>query len=136
MNKQIITTETMQAEHREWLKAHAQWRQDIERWQKENESAVAQLTKMQKVVRESGECLEEHSRSLLRFEDAVAAHEREIAGQNAGRIDKLQDVAANRHQEQEGVFSQQQDAHERIKKHHEAVMAQLQALEATAAAAM
>lgn len=136
MNKQIITNETMQADHCEWLAAHAQWRQDIERWQKEHESAVARLAEMQKVVREHGECLEEHSRSFLRLADAIASHEREIAGQNAGRSGKPQDVVANRHQEKEGVFSQQQDAHERIKKHHEAVMAQLRALEASTAAAM
>jgi hypothetical protein len=42
---------------------------------------------------------------------------------------------ANHHREQEGTIERHKDAHERIRKHHEAVMVQLQSLlDATAAA--
>jgi len=136
MTEKVATIDTMRADHQAWLAAHAQWRQDIERWQAEHEDAVSRLTELQKLVREHGECLEEHGRAFRQAEEATTAHEREITEFMAGAGDKPQDVAANRHQEQEGVFIRQQDAHERIKKHHAAVMAQLQALESAAGAAM
>ncbi len=50
MNERIITTESMKADHQTWLAAHAQWREDIERWQAEHKSAVARLAEMQKTV--------------------------------------------------------------------------------------
>jgi chromosome segregation ATPase len=136
MNERIITTESMKADHQTWLAAHAQWREDIERWQAEHKSAVARLAEMQKTVQEHGECLEEHAKAFRKIEEAIASHEREITKQFSGSNERPHDVVANRHQEQEGVFSRQQDAHERIKKHHEGVMAQLNALEASAAAAV
>lgn len=136
MNNRIITTESMTADHQTWLAAHAQWRQDIDRWQAEHRSAVARLAEMQKTVQEHGECLEEHAKAFRKFEDAIALHEREISKQFSGSNEQPQDVVANRHQEQEGVFSRQQDAHERIKNHHEGVMTRLHALEAAATAAL
>jgi hypothetical protein len=136
MNQPIITNDTMRADHQTWLAAHAEWRHDIERWKGEHEAAAARLAEMQNVVRLHGEALEEHARAFRQAEDAIVAHEREIAEQAAGASKSPQDVVANRHRDQEGAFSRQQDAHARIQKHHEAVMAQLQALENAAAAAM
>jgi len=136
MAEKIATIETMLADHQTWLAAHARWRRDIDRWQAEHQEAVTRLTELQNMVRGHGECLEDHARAFRQAEEATSAHEREIAEFIAGTSDQPQDVAANRHQEQEGVFSRQQDAHERIKKHHEAVMAQLTALESAAGAAM
>lgn len=136
MAEKIATIETMRADHQTWLAAHAQWRRDVERWQAEHLAAVTRLAELQNMVRGHGECLEEHARAFRQAEEATTAHEREIAEFMSGTGDKPQDVAANRHQEQEGVFSRQQDAHERIKKHHQTVMAQLQALETAAGAAM
>jgi hypothetical protein len=92
--------------------------------------------KCKRPFREHGECLEEHAKAFRKIEEAIASHEREITKQFSGSNERPHDVVANRHQEQEGVFSRQQDAHERIKKHHEGVMAQLNALEASAAAAV
>jgi hypothetical protein len=126
----------MQADHRTWFTAHAQWRKDIERWQAEHKAAVARLAQMQKVVAEHGDALEEHARACRQVEEAIGAHDREISQQQKGTNERPHDVVANQHQHQEGVFSVHQNAHERIRKHHEAVMAQLQALENAAAAAM
>lgn len=136
MDNRIITTETMKADHQTWLAAHARWRQDIDRWQAEHKSAVARLAEMQKTVQKHAECLEEHAKAFRKFEEAIMMHNREISKQLSGSNEQPHDVVANRHQEQEGVFSRQQDAHERIKNHHERVMAQLNALEASAAAAV
>jgi hypothetical protein len=136
MKTQIATTETMQADHRAWLAAHAQWRREIERWQAEHKAAVAKLAALQTAIREHGEALEAHARSIREAEESFAGHEREIAAFRAGTSKVPQDVMANRHQEQAGVFSRQEVAHERIKHHHEAVMDQLRALESSAAAAM
>jgi hypothetical protein len=136
MNATTLSIATMQADHRNWLRAHTQWRHDNDRWQAEHESAVARLAEMQTIVREHGECLQEHARAFQQAEDAIAAHDRAIAEFQAGTSETPQDLLANRHQQQEGVFGQQKDAHERIRAHHEAMMAQLQALESSAAAAM
>jgi hypothetical protein len=136
MNKPIVTLDTMRSDHRNWLAAHAQWRLDIERWQAEHTSAVTRLAEMQKVVADHGESLAEHARAFRKIEEAIADHEREIANQQRGAGGQPYDVMANRHQEEEGVFSRQKDAHERIRKHHEAVMAQLEALECAAGSAM
>jgi chromosome segregation ATPase len=135
MAKQATTIETMQADHRTWLAAYAQWRQEIERWQAEHGAAVARLAKLQQIVREHGECLEEHARAFQTVEDAIADHERELSKHQAKSGQQPDDVVMQ-HQEQEDVFSRQRDAHERIQKHHQAVMAQLQALESSASAAM
>jgi hypothetical protein len=136
MSAEIVTFETMQAEHKTWLAAHADWRRDIERWQAEHKSAATRLTAMQSLIREHGKALEEYARALRDVEDAITAHDREIAEHRAGKGSQAQDVIANRHRDKEGVFGRQQDAHGRIKKHHEEVMAQLRNLESSAEAAM
>lgn len=131
-----VTVETMQEDHRQWREAHCQWRRDIDRWQAEHEKAIARLAEMQKVVREHGEALADHSQSLRKAEEAVAKHESEIASYLAGASRSPQDVMANNHQAQEGSFAQHKRAHERIRKHHQVVLAQLENLEKAAAAAM
>lgn len=136
MNERIITTGSMQKDHQTWLATHAQWRQDIDRWRAEHMLAAARLAEMQKTIREHGKCLEEHAKAFGKIEEAIAAHEREITKQFSGSNEQPPDVVANRHQEQAGVFGRQQDAHNRIKKHHGGVMAQLSALEASAVAPM
>jgi hypothetical protein len=136
MNEQLVTIESMQADHRNWLAAHGQWRQDIERWRAEHAAAAERLAQMQQALREDDDCLEEHARAFRQAETAIAAHEREISEYLAGTSKTPEDVVANRHHEQEGAFNRQKDAHERIQRRHEAVMAQIQTLESTATAAM
>jgi hypothetical protein len=136
MSAEIVTFETMQAEHKTWLAAQADWRRDIERWEAEHKSAATRLTAMQSLICEHGKALEEHARELRRVDDAIAVHDRAIAEHRAGKGYQAQDIIANRHRDKERVFSRQQDAHGRIKKHHEEVMAQLRHLESSAEAAM
>ena len=136
MNAHEITIETMKADHKAWLAAHAEWRRDIARWKKEHELAVARLAELQKIVSDHGEALDGHARTFLQAEAAAATHEREITEFLGGTSEHRQDDAANRHLEQEGVFNQQKSAHERINEHHEAVMKKLEALEAATTAAM
>jgi hypothetical protein len=122
MKTQILTTESMRADHRAWLAAHAQWRRDIERWRVEHKAAVTCLAKLQTAVREHGEALEAHARAFRQAEESYAAHEREIEVFRAGTSKVPQDVMANRHQEQADLFAHQEVAHQRIKNHHETVM--------------
>ncbi|MFO0911414.1 MAG: hypothetical protein U0795_00535 [Pirellulales bacterium] len=136
MTELIVTSESMQADHQTWLAAHAQWQQDIALWQAEHKSAVARLAEVRRAVQEHAKGLEEHAKAFRELERAVAAHEAEIAKQFSGSSEEPYDVVANRHQQQASAFGRQQEAHIRIKKHHEGVMAQLTALEASAAAPM
>ena len=136
MSAETVTIETMKADHSAWLISHAQWRQDIERWQKEHAAAVARLAELQQVVRDHGVCLDEHAGKIQQGEAAAASHEHEIAEFLAGTNEHNQDVAANQHLEREAAHRQQEDAHERIKKHHEAVIAKIEALESATAAGM
>jgi hypothetical protein len=136
MSTEIATFKTMQAEHRDWLAAHARWRSDIEHWQAEHKTAVERLTTMQGVIAEHGNALEAHAQTMRTFEAAIAAHNRDMAAYEAGKGAPAQDVLANRHQDNAGRFNRQLDAHERIKKHHQDVMAQLRSLELSAEAAM
>ncbi len=131
-----VTMETMQADHRQWSEAHRQWRQDIEFWQDEHKNAIARLAEMQKVIQQHGEALADHARAVQQSEKAAAEHDREIADFLAGRGSLPQDVVANEHQEQERSFDQQKGAHERIARHHESVMAQVEALEKVFGAGM
>jgi hypothetical protein len=126
----------MRADHQTWLAAHAEWRHDIERWKGEHEAAAARLAEMQNVVRLHGEALEEHARRSGRPKTPSSPMSARSPSRRPGASKSPQDVVANRHRDQEGAFSRQQDAHARIQKHHEAVMAQLQAFENAAAAAM
>lgn len=136
MNAEVMTSTTMHADHRHWLAAHAQWQQEIARWQAEHETAVERLAKLQDVVRLHGECLEQHARAFRESEQAIAAHERELQEYQAGANKQPHDVMATRHQAEAEAFRRQQDAQQRIRTHHEAVMAQLFALELTASTAM
>jgi hypothetical protein len=136
MNMETVTTETMQADHRAWLAANAQWRRDIERWRAEHKAAVAKLAALQTAIREHGQALEAHARSLRESEESYEVHECTITAFRRGTSKVPQDVMVNRHQEQAALFSRHEVAHQRIKNHHEAVIDQLRALESSAAAAM
>ncbi len=129
MKEQTITMETMQADHQRWLRAHEEWRHEIARWRSEHAAAAERLAQMQSLLRDDDDVLEEHARTFRQAECAIAAHEREIAAFLAGTGATPQDVLANRHQEQEGEFSRQKCAHDRIKSRHKIVMEQLQTLE-------
>jgi hypothetical protein len=137
MNAHLVTIATMQADHREWLAAHARWRHDVARWQTEHELAITRLAELQHTVQKHGASLTDFLRSLGQTDEALATHEEEIAAsRESGEDQTPEDVLANRHIEQAFRFDQERNAHERIEQHHAAVMAQLKSLEASAAAPM
>lgn len=136
MNKSIVSIESMHADHQHWLSEYTRWRAENARWQAEHEAAIARLLELQNVVRQHADCLNEHTKSFELIENAIAAHERELSKQRVGTNQEPPDVMATRHQGETARFQRQQDAHERIKRHHEAVMAQLNALETSTVAAM
>jgi hypothetical protein len=136
VSKNEISFATMQADHRDWNEARVQWRCKMQKWQQEHDAAVARLAELQKVIRAHGEALSEYSETLTEAEKTAAEHDRQMAKYESGKSQEPQDVLANRHQEQAGLFAREQEAHERIRKHHEEVMAQLRRLEAAATASM
>jgi hypothetical protein len=127
-----VRLETMQADHRHWREAHTRWRRDIERWQAEHAEVLSRLARLRSVVNEHCDALRDHARSLQESDEAFARHDREIADYLAGG-QTPEDVISDKHQVQERLFSQQENLHERFRKHHERVMVRLQALEASTA---
>lgn len=136
MTGKPATIGSMQADHALWKRRHAEWRRDIERWRVEHAAAVARLGDLQRIVRGHGEALADHARAAEQAEAAIRGHEQAIGRYLSAEEVEAPDLLGNRHQQEARAFEQQQEAHERIRRHHTAVMEQLQTLEATASAAM
>lgn len=133
---QAATRESMQADHSQWRAAHAEWRREIERWQAEHDQALVRLAQMQRAVQQHGEALSDHAYALQQAEKAVLRHDRALARQLSEGTEREQDYLMEKHREEEFSFVQHENAHERIRKHHQRVLSQLEALEKAATAAM
>ena len=137
MNQEIFTFPGMQAEHRQWDYVHSTWRVDVERWQREHESALSQLAKLQEIIRLHGEALESHAQAIERHQQGLRDHGRAMSEYQSQGVDEpLQEKMASKHRKLAGQHKAQGDAHERIKEYHHTVMAHLTMLRTAIDAAM
>lgn len=136
MSENVVSFTTMQADHRAWSDARVHWRCEMQQWQREHDAAVARLAELQKLIHLHGEALTDYAKTLNDADKTAADHDRQMAEYEAGKTQVPQDVLANRHQEQVQRFAHQGEAHDRIKKHHEGVLAQLRQLEVAATSSM
>jgi len=129
-----VTTAAMQADHAAWLACLARLREDVVRWQAEHRDLVRRLAEMQCSVADHGTALDAHAATFGHVEQAIADHERAIAARSPGAALPRGDQAAERHRDEAALLRRHQDAHGRIARHHEAVVARMAALEQSAAA--
>ena len=136
MNREPSTLEDMQADHRQWDHVHSTWRVDIGRWRTEHESALSELAKLQEIIRQHGDALDAHAKTIERHQQEPRDHERAMAELKREGGEQLQEAMRKEHCEHAEQHNGQRAAHERIKKHHHTVMAHLTMLRAAIEAAM
>jgi hypothetical protein len=137
MTQELLTFPGMQGDHRQWDYVHSTWRADVERWQREHESALSQLAKLEEMIRQHGRALESHAQAIEHHQQGLRDHGRAMAEfQKPGGGEPVQNAMASKHRELTGQHRTQHEAHERIKKHHHTVMAHVTMLKAAIEAAM
>lgn len=120
----------LRAEHATWNDWISRWRDDVSRWQAEHDDAIERLARVQDAVRVHGASLAAHAAAFTAVESAIASHEHLLATTPPADSGTVVDA----HATQRSLLRQQREAHERIARHHAAVLAQLATLEASAAA--
>ena len=130
MQTQTSTIEDMQAEHRQWDYVHSAWRVDIERWRGEYITALSELAKLQETLHPYGDTINEHAESMERLDSRLRDHERALAEFKGKGDGQLQEALELEHRKHAELHSGQCTAHDRIQKHHQAVMTQLRLLKA------
>lgn len=131
MNQETLTFAGMQADHHQRDHVHSTWRVDVERWQREHESALSQLATLQKLIRQHGEALESHAQAIERHQRGLRDHGQAMSEyEHPSTGERLQEILASSHRELAEQHRTQRDAHERIGEHHQTVMARLATVKA------
>ncbi|NLF68365.1 MAG: hypothetical protein GX575_04840 [Candidatus Anammoximicrobium sp.] len=137
MNQETVSFAGIQADHRQWTSVHSAWRDDVERWQREHQSALSELAKLQGMIREHGEALESHAQAIELHQQALRDHGRAMSEyEHQGIGEGVQEAMAGQHRELAERHRKQRDAHERIEKHHRTVIDRLTRVKAALEAAM
>lgn len=118
------------AEHATWREWIGRWRDDVSRWQAEHDDAVERLARLQDAVRVHGASLIAHAATFTAVEAAIASHENLLASPPPVGASEAAARVADTHAAQRASLLVQRDAHERIARHHAAVLAHLKTLEA------
>ena len=113
----------MERDHRIWQSDHASWIKDISRWQAEHQAAVVRLEELQSFIIEHGGALRAHAQSVIERERALPDLQSQLS-QHADTAGHSSDMIAA-HRQLAAEHQRQHEAHERIKRHHEAVLARL-----------
>ncbi len=116
-----------------WRHEHAAWLSDISRWQAEHQAIMVDLDRLQKRVQDKGSDLRNHADAIAAHGRILAEHMQQISESHdpGGRYDEI----VSHHKELVREHAEQHDAHERLKKDHYTVRAQLGMLVDTIAGA-
>ncbi len=137
MNEHVTIAAHAQTDHHQWDFEHTHWRADIENWQREHESSLLELTKLQEFIRRHGEALASHAAALEQHDQRLRDHHRAMSElETRGGGEPMQATLAEEHRDCADRQQIQRQAHERIAKHHHTVMAHLKMLEVAIEAAM
>ncbi|WP_442510282.1 hypothetical protein SH528x_001894 [Novipirellula sp. SH528] len=114
------------ADHRHWKSDVECWSEDIQNWRMEHCAAIVQLQEAVKRINEHGKALDEHANAVASLETSLKAHEKNLAaslqnGSDAALDDRMND----QHAKQTELHLCQQNAHERMKKHHHQAIAKV-----------
>jgi hypothetical protein len=130
------TNAALRADHRLWQHEDTEWVADIERWRAEHKAALEQLATMQAAVHRHGEALDAHAEILAKHEQHLRDHERALSEFERAGGGAAERAMTQQHQQEAQRHKEHRAAHERIKKFHYTVLAQLQLLKAAFDAAM
>jgi hypothetical protein len=123
-----VTHTTMHSDHKQWLNENDMSRCDIAAWQKEFKKAAADLKAIESALQEHEESLQVHAAAIRLREQELAAHEHALVEYERGETGVELISLAQAHDKETAKHTQQHDAHERIKRHHHTVMAQVSML--------
>lgn len=129
--------EKLHRQHRQWLSDHAAWRADIETWRAELRAALAEVAEVEDTLRGSLEALEIHGDTIWEGEQRIRAHEGTLYQETrTGAPRKTDQPRAAAHHRQAAQHERLTDAHARIRRHHQTVVAGVMKLLKKARAAM
>ena len=118
----------MHRDHQLWLSENNAWRVDICNWQEEQRHAETQLAEVEEALQEHKIVLQTHAAAIRARQEQLAGHEHALAACERGQIGPELATLTNSHDEEAAKHSQQREAHERIKRHHHGVIAQVNML--------
>jgi hypothetical protein len=118
----------MHQDHKKWLADNDMWRCDISVWQEQLRKAAAQLNQIESAVKEHERALQTHAAAIRLREQELAAHEHALAKYERGETGAELISLVKAHEKEAARHAQQNDAHERIKRHHHDVIAQVSQL--------
>ena len=124
-------------QHRRWLSDHAAWRADIEAWRGGLRTTLAELAEVEDVLRGSLEALDIHGDLVWEGEQRIRAHELALHEEaTTGGPRKTDKQRAAAHHRQAAQHERLADAHVRIRRHQQSVVAGVMRLLKRARAAM
>lgn len=127
MSEDLAKLSTMHTEHRYWKQEHGTWRGDIALWQQEYDAMHAAIEALQQAVERHGEALRKHVVTINDHEAALDLQERVIAERETGHARPgLNEADVDQHAL--GHLEQRQ-VHERMKREHHRLVAQLEMLD-------
>jgi len=102
-----------------WHREHESWESDVSRWQADHQHALVELEHIAQLVVSHGQALRRHATDLEAHKQGLTAIQRsgQAAAVSASTVDGLS-----------GGHRKYRDIHQRIRRHHEIVVASLQAL--------
>lgn len=130
MTEPLDTSSTMQTDHQHWKQEHDAWRNDVALWQQEYDAMRSALEQLQQAVERHGEALRRHTDAINNHEAALALHDRVIAERETGHERPgLGDAGTADHQRQAVTHFEQRQLHEKMKREHYTLVAQLEVLD-------
>jgi hypothetical protein len=119
--------ESQHADHQNWIRENALWRDEIRCWQHQLKTALKNLGTLHDAIKEQEKNLSVHAAAIRVCEQELGAHEHvlAIATQQGGQLPTTESLE---HSREAARHAAQQHAHERLKQHHHKVMKQWNAL--------
>jgi hypothetical protein len=113
----------MHTDHQQWTIDEALWEDEARIWRKEMDAALAELKKLETVLRGERAELDAHAQDIRGLRDTRASHEGALADYERGGGNGALIAMAKEHEREAEKHLQQRHAHERVKQHHHTVMA-------------
>ena len=129
MSEDFLTPTTIHADHRYWKQEHSTWRSDIVLWQQEYDAMRTAIEALGRTVERHGAALRKHAVAINDHEAALDLQERVIAEHEIGLERPGPDDGGTDQQQQIMAHLEQRQVHERMKREHHRLVAQLEMLD-------